>query len=65
VEGGVEVTRDEVVTVGCGADGELVENALILVQITEFRLQGLENLDGSDWLVGHGNIPHLNGQEVS
>ena len=65
VESAVEVARDEVVGVVSGADIELVEDALVLVEVAEFGLEWLEDLDGCHWLVRHGDVPDLKGVVAS
>jgi hypothetical protein len=65
VEVAVEEPSQEVVGARTGANRELVEDALVFVELAQLGLERFKNLDGFDRLVGHFDVPHLHVEEVS
>lgn len=64
MEGLVEVSGDEEVGVRTGGDGELIEDAFVLIQFTQFRLQWFEDGNRRDRFRSHVQIPDLHREEV-
>ena len=60
----VEVSGDEEVGVRTGGDGELIEDAFVLIQFTQFRLQRFEDGNRGDRFRCHIQVPDLHREEV-
>ena len=64
MESAVEVAGHEEIAVWTAGNREFIEDAFVLIELTEFALQGFKDWDCHHWLVRHGYVPNFDVQKV-